>query len=313
MNETKSNKGTETTKRGRKKKSTILSEKFQNILQNFQKEKYVGKEETKVLETTYDMKDLLDEAKEAGIERTIDGSQAASDILSTIDVETLHHNLTPSQYFKKIKELQDSITTESLNETISLSLEILDKLRKTGQKALAEKLMKKVAMLIKEKNASLLGYTDIIKTNDLYVWIHEIETAEREGKKVSAIKVAALEDYMRVIPSDVVDKVSKAKSVFDKFYIVFTDYTGETERHIEQTKQDKDPIIFGAFLTERDNGRVGPSDHLFFIADWEDEYCNLTLTQLIESFRKNTDTEMLISADDVISEKLNEIKKEFKL
>ena len=66
-------------------------------------------------------------------------------------------------------------------------------------------------------------------------------------------------------------------------------------------------------MTPRDNGRLGPADHLFFIADWEDEYCDLTLTQMIESFQKASGREMLVVPDELIDAQINEIKKEFKL
>ena len=304
------------TENAKTKKPSIrgLRKKLQTIFKNFQRESYEGKEETKALEMDFSP-EQFEQYKNSNErpELKLGEEENTGSILAEIDEAVLFHSMTPSQYFMKIKELQENITSDTLQETLNISSEILNRLRRSGQKPLAEKLMRKMTILIKERNAALAGFTNIINTNDIYVWVHEIEVREHNGETVSPIKIAALEDYMRVIPDDVLEKLDAAKPIFDTFYIVFTDYTGETERHIEQEKKDKDPILFGAFLTPRDNGRLGPADHLFFIADWEDEYCDLTLTQMIESFQKASGREMLVVPDELIGAQINEIKKEFKL
>ena len=300
-------------RKGRKMSMKKIKERIQGIIEKpIDLSKYKGKANTKALEKEYTAEEIKtekehNERNDLQIERGNGGS-----ILAEIDEATLLHSMTPSEYFHKIKELKEEITSDSLQEMIDASSEILEKLRISGQKPLAEKLMRKITVLIKERNAALAGFDTIINTEDLYVWIHEIALRERDDEEVSPIKLACLEDYMRVIPDDVLEKLSEARNVFDKFYIVFTDYTGETERQVEKAKQDKDPILFGAFLTPRDNGRMGPADHLFFIADWVDQYCDLTLNQMIDSYQKATGKTMTRKLDSEIESQMAEIKKEFK-
>jgi hypothetical protein len=59
---------------------------------------------------------------------------------------------------------------------------------------------------------------------------------------------------------------------------VFTDYTGKTRKQVEKERQAKDPIVFGAFLNEESRTVI---DRFYYLGDWEDEYCNLTLDKMV--------------------------------
>ena len=74
---------------------------------------------------------------------SLDTKAETKTILDSIDEGVLLHSMTPSQYFRKIKELQVSINSDTLQDTINVASDILDKLRRSGQKPLAEKLMRK--------------------------------------------------------------------------------------------------------------------------------------------------------------------------
>ena len=115
-----------------------------------------------------------------------------------------------------------------------------------------------------------------------------------------------------MVPDEVIDKVEKARDYFDMLYVAYTDYTGETVRKVEKEKRDKDPILFGAFLVPSDNGNMIPSEHLFFIADWVDEYCDLTMDQLIESYRNATGEDILLPVETFTETDINKIKEAIK-
>ena len=80
-----------------------------------------------------------------------------------------------------------------------------------------------------------------------------------------------IKNFTRLIPVDIQEEVSKLvqDEVFDNFVILHYDPndTGEelTKKEIERKK---DPIIFGVIKESR---------KLYFINDWIDEYCDLTL------------------------------------
>ena len=86
---------------------------------------------------------------------------------------------------------------------------------------------------------------------------------------------------MREIPDEIVDTVAKVKDIFDELYVVFTDYTGKEERKVAKERRDKDPILFGVF-----KNNVVVSDRFYFLGDWVDEYCDLTLDKFIDQYKE---------------------------
>ena len=74
--------------------------------------------------------------------------------------------------------------------------------------------------------------------------------------------------------------IEKSKDIFDELYVIFTDYTGKEERKVEKERRDKDPILFGVF---KNDGNV--ADRFYFLGDWVDEYCDLTLDKMVEQYK----------------------------
>lgn len=72
-------------------------------------------------------------------------------------------------------------------------------------------------------------------------------------------------------------------------YVVFTDYTGKVERTIEKERREKDPILFGTFQKQRGNTRNSGNlinDRFYYLGDWEDEYCDLTMDKFLKEVGK---------------------------
>ena len=65
-------------------------------------------------------------------------------------------------------------------------------------------------------------------------------------------------------------------------YVIFTDYTGMTERQIKREAREKDPILFGTF---QDLSTGSIVERFYFIGDWVDEYCDLTLDKLVTEYK----------------------------
>ena len=104
------------------------------------------------------------------------------------------------------------------------------------------------------------------------------------------VKIQDLEAYMREVPDEIVEVIEKTKDIFDKFYVVFTDYTGQEERKVEQERKDRDPILFGVFTD-----RKVVSDRFYYLGDWEDEFCDLTLDKLVAEYKANKGQDPTIS------------------
>jgi hypothetical protein len=169
----------------------------------------------------------------------------------------------------------------------------------TGQKKMAEKIYTQSKILLRELNAVKAGFQKYVLREDILYFIEKI------AKKT--VKIIELENYERDIPDDVVDKLVEAKPYFDEFFIVFTDYTGESERTIEKEKRDKDPIMFGC-IHHPDKDRV-PTNRMYFIADWVDEYCDLTLEDMCIQYKSKMKDSILHIHE--IPETLEELKKTF--
>ena len=52
-----------------------------------------------------------------------------------------------------------------------------------------------------------------------------------------------------------------------------------------------------------------PSKRLYFIADWEDEYCDLTFDELIKDSKKVFKKDIRIPADDLTKLSVDELRK----
>lgn len=202
-------------------------------------------------------------------EKIITNDEAAQEPTETKPEEILK-DLTPTQYFEMLKGMKKDITEEDILNVINNCLELLEKPKKTGQKKMAKKVYEQSQILLKELQAVKAGFNIYVLREDILYYIENI------AKKT--VKIIELENYERDIPDDVVDKLMEAQPYFDEFFVVFTDYTGEAERTVEKEKRDKDPILFG--VIHHPNKDRALTNRFYFIADWVDEYCDLTLEEL---------------------------------
>lgn len=84
-------------------------------------------------------------------------------------------------------------------------------------------------------------------------------------------------------------------------YVLFTDYTGEVEKKVEK---ERDPILFGSFI---DRTVDEMSQRMYYLGDWVDEYCDLTLDKLVSQTNKSIVKEISIPNDT--NELINQLNK----
>ena len=58
------------------------------------------------------------------------------------------------------------------------------------------------------------------------------------------VKIVELENYQRRIPEEIIQRIERCKGIFDKMYVVFTDYTKREERRVEAIKEKKTPFFW---------------------------------------------------------------------
>lgn len=202
--------------------------------------------------------------------------------------------ITPSQYFDYLKNAKNTITVEALKNSFSAFLQLGEKYNKLGQFESLKKLCFLADTLKKEEKLIDLGITTYVYKDTIEDYIENVAD--------KTVKIVELSRYMREIPDELVDTIEKTKPLFDEFYVVFTDYTGKEERKVEKERRDKDPILFGVF---KNNANV--SDRFYFLGDWVDEYCDLTLDKMVEKYQEKygdspvLNTEVPETTDELIA------------
>ena len=181
--------------------------------------------------------------------------------------------ITPSQYFDNIKGSKNEITTEALKDSFDVFIKLAEKYSRLGQRESLKKLCFLADTLKKEEKLIELGITT-------YVYKDVVEDYIESVAK-NTVKIVELSRYTREIPDEIVPTIEKSKELFDEFYVVFTDYTGREERKVQKERRDKDPILFGVF---KNNTNI--ADRFYFLGDWIDEFCDLTLDKMVEQYKE---------------------------
>jgi hypothetical protein len=175
--------------------------------------------------------------------------------------------LTVIDFFKNIKGSLENI--EIYQEKVQNFINVAEHAAKMGQEALLEEIMRDVNIIKAE--ALLLGsnFKTVITEQQIIKFYKESE----RGLQLHYVK-----NFGRVIPLEVAKLKQKADQllVFDNYVVLYYDKGAKTFKETqEEVIKRKDPILFGLIKNSR---------KLYYIADWIDEYCDLTLKELIDKF-----------------------------
>jgi len=190
-----------------------------------------------------------------------------------VKIEKKKGLIRPKFYFKYIKEKFSTLEKIKLETNLRKIEKAFDKAIANGQISLGKKIMNKSIILGKELLIRSKGITYFIEQKYLDKYKHKI----RKGH----ISDTDLEDYTRIIPDEVIEKLNKVKDFFDDFVIYHywnEDQEDVKEMSSEEKEDMRDPVLFG---------KIKETDRLYFIADWEDEYCDLTFDEMIEELGCN--------------------------
>ena len=171
------------------------------------------------------------------------------------------------QFFSMVKaSSKESVAT--YRDRVSDYLKSIHNAVTVGQTALVEDLLRG---LVTNK------YESVLFAEGLYYVVNEQQMVSFVKQCEKGIKLEYVKNFTRPMPQNVVDKIAKINQleVFDNYVVLYYDPDGkiykETAR--EEAKR-KDPIIFGV---------IAGSEKLYYIADWVDEYCDLTLEAFIDA------------------------------
>lgn len=185
------------------------------------------------------------------------------------DKPLYEQELTPYQYFEEVKSRKAKITDFELARIYDNCLELIEKAKKTGQKNQIKRCLFHLDTIEKERELVKLGIDTFIYKDDITYFMKQVAKDH--------VKIIELENYEREIPDEIVDVIEKVKDKFSQLYIVFTDYSEELTKKVI-SKRDKDPILFGVF---KDSNAKSVIDRFYYLGDWVDEYCDLTLDKML--------------------------------
>lgn len=212
---------------------------------------------------------------------SIDGSAVYVDPAGYVKLTVESHQdekgrISAQLYFKYLKKKMGLLEKIKMDGKLNRLEKAFDKAVDSGQDVLAKKFLDKIVIAVKEGQMWSRGIKFFIEQDDLDKYKHKI--------KGGHISDTDLKDFARIIPKEVLTKKKKVEDLFDKF-IVYHYYNPETEEKIskkqqltpEEKSKMRDPVLFG---------KIHETNKLYFIADWEDEHCDLTFDEIVDIMGK---------------------------
>jgi hypothetical protein len=224
-----------------------------------------------------------------------------SGIHGDIIIQKSAKGIHPKLYFSYVKSKFNKLEREKLVKRIGKLRSMVISADEMDQQALHERLALMLTVAVRESEACVCGYEKFIHKDHLNKFIGSVR-----GRTVLFGK---LESFPRLIPDGIKNKIKmcKLKNIFDEYWIVYTDYTGEKEK-IKTNKEkirEKDPIVFGTFSFQE--------DVLYVIGDWIDEYCDITIDKVVEKLRKDDPEYNLGSIPELSEKNLKKLVEEVKI
>ncbi|HRZ18464.1 MAG TPA: hypothetical protein P5136_00165 [Methanofastidiosum sp.] len=225
------------------------------------------------------------------------GVQAQFDVVKEKDTRVIH----PRLYFKFVKSKMMKMQQKELNERLLKLQQLVVQAKDLGQKSLYEELARKIAITIKEQEINVCGIEYTVHSEAINKYRHKV--------KGPTIGFCKLENYTRPVPANVKKRIDKCKELklFDQYWVLYLEYKDKldvdgkkkaetTEKKTTKEKiKEKDPILFGV--------QEYLPDKYYFIIDWIDEYCDLTLDKFVQTIKKD-DPEYDLDKIDEINEDL---------
>lgn len=193
-----------------------------------------------------------------------------SEITSTPVVEG--EKVTLEFYFNHVKGNFDRLESIALSKKF-LNLQFHLEGTVEEQVALKQELERLAALVYVQQQLLELGFDLYVTRSVINEFMYKVE--------IKSPQLMELEKFPRVLPDHAIRRLKEAKEtkLFDKYWVLTWNPNTEQLKTMEEKITSKDPILFGQVSFD--------PDKFYHIADWEDEYCDLTLDKFIEVAQVN--------------------------
>jgi len=141
-----------------------------------------------------------------------------------------------------------------------------------GQTALLQRLTDVLDMVRSEAHLIAMGIRKYVTEKQVVTFYEKV--GEDKNLKLTWIK-----NFNRIIPEDIytLKKNIDERKLFDNYVVLHYDPANNGEKMTkEEIEKKKDPILFGVMKNSR---------KLYYVADWKDEYCDLTLEEMFKTLK----------------------------
>lgn len=170
-------------------------------------------------------------------------------------------------FFSAVKGITGKHNREQYVNRVKEYIECIGYAERNGQTALKEKLL---------SNLIVNKYESVLFANNYYQVLTEEVVVQLAKKSPKGLSLTYLQNYSRIIPIEAMREKNEADKlhVFDNYCVMYYDPDGMVYLETaEERHKRKDPILFGM---------IAGSNKLYYICDWIDEYCDLTLEKVVE-------------------------------
>lgn len=172
-----------------------------------------------------------------------------------------------------VRTIQSHTQLLAIEERIESYQDAINRAEVNGQRALAEKLNRLLAVVAAESRLYALGddFRKVILEEQLVKFVQQCPRG---------LRLDYVANFTRVIPNDVLaaKRMADNHEVFDNYLVLHYDPDNKSSELTEAQKAaKKDPILFGVIRGSR---------KLYYLGDWIDEYCDLTLKDLVKVIGK---------------------------
>lgn len=179
------------------------------------------------------------------------------------------YELSVIDLFENVKVISEK--EREFKDRLDEYLSLIHKSLSMNQMAQYELLVSKLIVHVYESVLAVSGFNRYVTFSDLI---------ELQGKCGRQLDLDYIKNFTKVIPDEVVCKkiIADNLEVFDNYVVLYYDPSGNSFKLTrEEENIKKDPILFGV---------IYGSDKLYYISDWIDDYCDLTLEQVVEKLGK---------------------------